>query len=73
MSKPSWKKLLYAAQETIHSFNLDHYRLEDTLLIKKLRAYPFTDMQIAAILKIVESTCRDCFDAEYPCHCENEE
>lgn len=57
-------------EEVIKEFNGSG---EDRLFVEKLRAAGLNNVQIAAVIKALETTCQECWDNENGCHCWNDE
>lgn len=61
------------ANATIARFNSEHYRSSDVLFVAKLKDKGLSVIDIASVIEVLESVCRECFDREAPCHCWNDE
>lgn len=59
------------ALEVIKEWNESKDR--DILLVTKLREVCINNIELAMILKIIESTCHYCWDGDRNCQCWNDE
>jgi len=58
------------ADEIITEFNRNHtFNSNDCLFIRRLREVEFSNIQIAAVINILDETCPSCFDSPIGCHC----
>jgi hypothetical protein len=61
------------ANATIARLNSEHYRSSDVLFVTKLKDKGLSVSDIAAVIDVLESVCRECLDRDAPCHCWNDE
>jgi DNA-binding transcriptional MerR regulator len=57
-------------EKLIRDFNQTYnYSDEDCLLVKELKALGFNIAQIAAILQLIDNTCKHCWNSNSDCNC----
>lgn len=67
------KKTTQQELAEIESWNLQHGDRKQSVFTIKLEKAGLNPAQICAVLDAVDTTCRYCWDSDYPCYCMNDE